>query len=70
MKIEVCSHCDNCGEGDICSRYKRHVSKVKCCGLYGLKFFNKPFNGRGVKHQIGHRAEHVNPLHLKKERKV
>lgn len=67
MKIEVCSHCDNCGEGDICARYKRHISKVRACGLYGAKFFNKPFNGKGVKQKIEHRAAHVSPLHLGKE---
>ena len=69
MKIEVCQHCDNCGDGDICSRYTRHVSKVRACGVWGRKSFNKPFSGKGMAHVIEYRKGHIDPLHIQKERK-
>lgn len=69
MRAEVCSHCDNYGEDGICSRYGKSIGKIGCCGIYGRKKFNKPFNRKGVVHVIEYREGHPNPLHLGKEGK-
>lgn len=68
MKVEVCSHCDNCGEGGVCARYKKPIAKVGPCGVYAGRKFNKPFNGKGVKQKIEYREAHESPLHLGKGR--
>ena len=69
MKAEVCYHCDNCGEDDVCARYGKPIAKVNACGVFGRRHFQKAFNRKGMKHKIEYRDANPSPLKLGREGK-